>query len=158
MNVGMVFAMIFALIMIAMILVFGIGGIGNIFCLSSDAQVASTIKDLESMVEQTYVLSEGSSRVFDLVLPGDAKFCFVNTEDPGEPGAYLNPEHDWVPEEAYSTIIRERGYNLWYTQCSGRDGYKLEHLGVRDAKSFCVAGGDSLYLLNKGLYVEVSFR
>ena len=160
MDAGMAFAIIFALIMIGMILVFGIGQIGNIFCLSSDAQVASSIKDLDSMVDQVYALSEGSSRLYDLALPGDARFCFVNTTSPEIPAAYTEEQsrHDWKPDPVYSAEINESGYNLWYQQCSGWYGYAFKNLRVQNGKSFCVDSGDSLYLVNKGRFVEVSFR
>ena len=157
MNVGMVFAIIFAIILMAAILVFGIGQIGNVFCLSSDAQVASAIKDLEVMVEEVYVLSEGSSRVFDLRIPGGAELCFVNTSNPGT--QYSRDRlHDWIADPVYQAVIQEYGYNLWYTQCSGKNGYTFEHLRVSDEGSFCVKSGDSLFLTNKGRFVEADFR
>lgn len=159
MNVGMVFAIIFAMIMIAMILVFGIGQIGNVFCLSSDAQVAGSIRDLEAMVEEVYVMSEGSSRVFDVRLPGGSQLCFVDPQDPGT-NQFAGQEavHNWIADPAYEAIIEDYGYNLWYTQCSGKSGYQFEHLQVSGRGSFCVDGGDSLYLANRGRYVEVDFR
>ncbi len=155
MNAGMVFGLIFTIIVIALVLIFGLGQMGNMFCMSSDAQAGKAMADLETVASEVYNLAEGSSRSFRVILPGDAKLCFV---DPENPGTQLYTAADswknWVPDPVYEGIIREKGYNLWYEICSGKGGKAIGSLRV--PKSFCVTGGKTVYLENKGLWVEIS--
>lgn len=155
MNAGMVFALIFTVIVIGLVLVFGLGQMGSLFCMSSDAQVGKSMTDLETVASEVYNLAEGSSRVFRISLPGDSKLCFV---DPEGTGIQLYTAADswknWVPDPVYESIIQEKGYNIWYEMCSGKGGKTLSYVKV--PKNFCVIGGKSIYLENKGLWVEIS--
>jgi hypothetical protein len=155
MNVSMVFALILTIIVIGMLLVFGMGQIGNVFCLSSDAQTAKALKDLETVTLDVYNLAEGSSRLFTLQLPGDAVFCFV---DPENPGTQLWPSQvswkNWVSDPVFEEIISDKNFNLWYRHCSGQSGHTIAYL--RPDSNFCAPPNTELYLENKGLWVEVS--
>lgn len=151
MNVGMVFAIVFAIIVMGLILAFGTDQIRSIFCLSSDAQTGKAIQDLKTNVETVYTQAMGSTYTFTLKLPGDAKFCFINASDPKR-----NIAGDWNPDPVYQTMIREEGYSLWYyTYCWGNNVYgdKIPHLFPDE--NFCATSGAKLYLHNKGLYVEI---
>ena len=47
MDVGLLFAIIFAIVFIALLMVFGFGQITNMFCFNGVAQVDKAVKDLE---------------------------------------------------------------------------------------------------------------
>jgi len=149
MNAGMVFVIIFAIVVMGLVLVFGANQIINIFCFANDAQTSKTIKDLKTEVDNLYILSEGSSKLFDLLIPSDAEFCFVN---PSSPEA--NPMKGWKPDPVVLSFITENDYNLWYTHCSGKNGYNIAHL--MPPENFCVKSGTTLYMENKGMYVEIT--
>lgn len=157
MNAGMVFALIFTVIVIGLVLVFGMGQIGSLFCMSSDAQAGKVISDLEDVSFEVYNLAEGSSRVYQVSLPSDARLCFV---DPESPGTQLYPSGEswknWVADPVYQSMIQENGYNLWYEICSGKGGTRLQYLRV--TQNFCVEGSREVYLENRGLWVEISPR
>lgn len=149
MNVGMVFAVIFTVILISFLLVFWSGGITRFLCLSSDAQTHKVIKDMEVMVEELGYTAEGSAKRLQLRLPSETRFCFVDPDNPSG-----SPSKGWESDPVYEKIIKEKGYNLWYFYCSGRNGYKLP--GLRVKYNFCSVSGDVLFFENMGLYIEVS--
>jgi hypothetical protein len=155
MDAGMVFALIFTVIVIGLVLVFGMGQIGSLFCMSSDAQVGKALDDIENVAFEVYNLAEGSSRLLKVSLPGDARLCFVNPESP-ETQLYTSSENwkNWVSDPVYESMIQERGYNIWYEMCSGKGGKKLPYISV--PKNFCIEGGKNVYLENKGLVVDIS--
>ena len=124
MNVGMVFAVIFAVVVVGLVLVFGMEQIINIFCFGSDAQAMSAIKNLENEVDNLYVLAEGASKRYDLGIPADAEFCFI---DPSK-ADQANILKGWEPDPVFVSLIRENSYNIWYTSCSGKNGYKVPYL------------------------------
>lgn len=149
MNVGMVFAVIFAIVVMGLVLIFGVDQIINIFCFANEAQTIKAIRDLETEVNNLYVLAEGASKQFDLRIPGDAEFCFVN---PSSPGANLLK--GWEPDPVVVSLITENGYNLWYTHCTGQNGHNIAYLSPSD--NFCMKSGVILYLENKGTYVDIT--
>jgi len=150
MNVGMVFAIIFAVIVMGVVLIFGSQQIVNIICLGNEAQTGKAIKDLETSVKNLYGQAQGSTNVFDLNLPSDSRFCFINSSDPSaRPGA------DWNPDPVIQTMIKNNGYNLWYSHCTGKSGYVINHLMIPSNKNFCVKSGSELYLENKGFWVSI---
>ncbi len=149
MNVGMVFMVIFTIVVIGLVLVFGMGQIINIFCLANEAQTIKAIKDLENEVDNLYILAEGASKQFDLGIPSDAEFCFVNPSNPE-----ANILKGWDPDPVIVSLITENGYNLWYTHCTGQNGYKIPYLSPKD--NFCVKSGVIFYMENKGIYVDIT--
>lgn len=149
MNVGMVFMVIFAIVVMGLVLVFGMEQIINLFCFANEAQTIKAIKDLENEVDNLYILAEGASKQFDLGIPGDAEFCFVNPSNPG-----ANLLKGWDPDPVIVSIITENGYNLWYTHCTGQSGYKIPYL--LPSYNFCVKSGVILYIENKGAYVDIT--
>lgn len=156
MSVGMIFGIIFAILVMVMILVFGSDVIVSIFCMGNDAQTQKTIQNLQTFVDNLYLLPSGSGDYFTLNLPRDSKICFVNTTYPG-PVFYPDPLKTWDPDKVYQRIIKEEGYNIWYHHCSGQSGGKIDHLyiGKEDTKNFCAKPGMKLYLENVGRWVAI---
>ena len=155
MNVGMVFAMIFTLLVIGFLLIFGSGQISKMFGLSYEAQVQKTIKDIEKKVQDLYTLSEGSTLPYNLALPQGTKICFVNPEDPS-PRFYSDPVETWDPDRWEQDMIKSKGYNIWYylPNSDAGYGYTINHLRpARD--SFCSKFGRRVFFINTGLWVEV---
>jgi len=154
MGIGMVFGIIFAIVVMGMILVFGTDAIISIFCMGSDAQTQKTIKNLQTMVDDLYVLPSGSGDYFTLNLPKDSKLCFVNTTHPG-PVFYPDPLKTWDPDVVYQRIITEEGYNIWYHHCGGQSGGTIDNLYINPDKNFCAKPGMKIYLENVGRWVAI---
>jgi hypothetical protein len=156
MSVGMIFGIIFAILVMGMLLVFGSDVIVIIFCMGSDAQTQKTIQNLQTFVDDLYLLPSGSGDYFTLNIPKDSKLCFVNTSYP-EPVFYPDPLKTWDPDRVYQRIIKDEGYNIWYHHCSGQSGGKIDHLyiGSGNSKNFCARPGMKLYLENVGRWVAI---
>ena len=152
MNVGMVFAMIFAIIVIMLFFIYGFDAIQNFTCVGNEAKVSKSLNDLKSVVDDLYLQAEGSSNEFRLNLPADAEFCFVNPASPER-----NPTGGWTEDDVIINYIRNEyangvGYTLYYAHCSGKDFYELKR--IQPASNFCIQSG-RLYLENQGFYVSV---
>ncbi|MFH1364665.1 MAG: hypothetical protein ABIH52_03325 [Candidatus Aenigmatarchaeota archaeon] len=147
MNVGMAFLLIFSIIVIILVLVFGSDVMKDFTCMGSEAKTVKAMKDLESIVGDLYLQAEGSSDLFDLNLPGDAEFCFVDPDTPER-----NPAGNWKPDPVYVTLVEENGYTLWYTHCTGKDGYVMRR--IQPTSNFCVKSTE-LYLENKGSFISI---
>jgi hypothetical protein len=163
MDAGLVFAMIFAIIFIALLLVFGFGQVTSMFCFSGQAQIDKSVKDLENAVQNTYNLAEGSAKPFAVSIPSGSSVCVINPAD-----VSANPAGGWMPLDDQLPVIRAkvevRQSNVWinYNCGNGEQTYKIEHLRARDRPgyagtgSFCAEAGGSIYLENKGDYVAAS--
>jgi hypothetical protein len=154
MSVGMIFGIIFAILVMGMLLIFGSDVITSIFCMGSDAQTQKVIGNLQDFVDELYTLPSGSGDYFTLNLPGDSKMCFVNSSHP-EPVTYPEQFKNWKPNTIIQSIIKEEGYNIWYQQCSGLSGGKIDHLHIAEGGNFCTKSGMKLYLQNVGRWVTI---
>jgi hypothetical protein len=161
-NVGMVFAMIFVLIIIGFILAVGLDQILVLFDVGGQAQMTKAVKDLEKITEEVYLYSEGSSKTYMLSIPSSSRLCFVNKEDPG-PQTYTEPERTWFPDKMVLEQFLKNpesqyyGSNIWMYKQGDEfgEGYEISHLSP--AKSFCTRGGTKLFLVNKGYSVDISY-
>ncbi len=151
MSVGMVFALIFAIVVISFVIFFGFNVIMNIFCTGENAQIQKTVKEIKNLVEnQVYPKSKGFSEVYTLNIPENTKICFVNSSDPRP-----NLAGDWIPDPVYENLIKENDYTLWITFCGGESGYHVNYLRILPEENFCAGPGSELYFENIGKWVSV---
>ncbi len=155
MSVGMIFGIIFAILVMSMILVFGADVTKIIFCTGNDAQIQKTIDNLQSVMDDLYMLPSGSGDWFTIKIPSDFRICFVNSTDPG-PVIYPQQERSWKPDIVYQRIIQDEGYNIWFRHCSGESGGEIEHLFISPGKNFCAKTGTRIYLESTGRWVTIS--
>lgn len=157
----MAFAIIFAIIIVGIIVAVGFTQIQQFFCFGSVAQTDKAVKDIESLADEVFVLSEGSSKTYLLALPSDSKLCFINRTHP-DVTPYLDPGKTWNPDPlVISQMLRNPSspsYQapLWIYRCgdSFGQGYKMRYLSP--SRSFCSRHGDQLVLENKGRTVDIS--
>ncbi len=157
----MVFAMIFTIIMIGAILALGMGQIQDFFCFGSNAQTNKAINDVESLAEEVFLLSKGSSKTYELPIPADTKLCFLNPESPEKVVPYTDTSMTWNPDRIVQELLTDplspyRGSNLWIRYCGSTagEGYTIEYL--RPSKSFCAVQGVTLFFENSGPSVDIS--
>ena len=80
MQVGMVFALIFTIILIGFVLIVGIPQLGAFASVGSHAQVIKMIHDIDERVESVYYnAGYGSSETITLSLPSGSRICFIDT-------------------------------------------------------------------------------
>ena len=146
MNIGMVFIIIFSIVVIMMFFIFGFDSLQGMMCLGNEATTTKAIKDLESMVIDTSLQGESSSNIFKLRISEDSRFCFIDPENADVKTITWNADRIAIGH------IRENNFNLWYDHCTGTSGFTFDKL--KSVENFCVKSAD-LYLENKGFFVSI---
>jgi hypothetical protein len=151
MDVGLIFGIIFASILIGFLMFFGIKYIGEMQDMSCRSQLGQQIDSLKTSTKYVLSLSMGSSQSFTFMVPGCAKkVCFVNADSPEE-----NKELDWDPQTVERMLVVNEKYNvLIYNPDGSISGHKLDKL--RPLVNFCIRKTEDIRLKNIGTLVELS--
>ncbi len=152
MDVSMVFGIVFTVIVIAIILVFGGEQLAAFFGFSSQAQVLKEIKAIQQKADKVYYMAENSGVPVTISIPSGYKICFLNTSDL-RTKVYSSDLMSWKVDPAINTLIKNNGYNIWYSGGKTKDGYTIANLVTE--KNFCTVSGMEIYLKNTGYEVEV---
>jgi hypothetical protein len=159
MDVGAAFGMIFAVIVLAFVLLLGTGQITNIMCTSSIAQTSKEVKNIEAMVDDIQASGSGSSDTIQLRIASNAEICFVDPSDPRP-----NIVGGWLPDpDLYPVIeskIQTERINVWidYNCGSTEPGYNMDYIVTSmpgQTGNFCARAGDTLLLTNIGSQVRI---
>ena len=159
-SVGMVFAFLIAIILIGSILAFGLGPLSNLFQFGSQAQLYNEVKKIEQEAEWLFDQSWGSQQEYQIAVPSGSKLCFVNPDFPNASSWGATSWKNWPPEDIMINLTRDPyseyyRSNVWIWRGTGKwEGYKTPNL--KPDKNFCVEGSRTLWLINKGEYVEIS--
>jgi len=159
MEVSTVFGVIFTLILISALLIFGFNFLSSIFQEQELNQISEAVDNFQATVTNFYYTTSGSpdgpssTSTYTLQIPSSSTFCFVDPLDPS-PNIGLG----WDPQGFTETIIEDEGYNLWiyYQNGASEVGRTLEHTNISSGSSFCIQDGDKLKLTNLGVWVELS--
>ena len=145
MNVGMIFGIIFTLILMGLIFVFGGKQIASMFNIAGDATVYNDINILEKEVANVYSMTQGSSKRLLVHAREDAKVCFINIERSDI------TENGWDGNMGF--VAKNTGYNVMIFKEKGFDGKHIKHLEPQ--KNFCITESKYLVLVNRGRFVDV---
>jgi hypothetical protein len=153
MQVGAIFGIIFAIIVMVFLLGGGVSMLQDMFCLGSIAQVNSAVQEFERMAKHIRDSGLDSRNVYRLSLPGGARICFIDPEDPGP-----NFLGEWNPDPSLhiEDEIMAKGYTLWIEYNCGSasmDGKASPY--IYEEGNFCAESGDRVMLTNKGVDVLV---
>lgn len=151
MNVGLVFGIIFAAIVIGFLLFFGVRYFGDMSEAACESQMWQQIENLKNSVSSTLTLSKDSVQELRVIVPGCfEKICFV---DPNHPEDY--PEAGWEPENHVRLIVTNEKSNVIIYKSSGVvKGHKIEKF--RPYVNFCMTSTKTLTLQNTGKIVEIT--
>ena len=143
MDTGLVFGIIFAIIIIGLLLVFGMEQIVNIFCITNTAQTNKAVKDMENAVDNVFNLGQGSAMPFQVSIPRNARICFVDPDNPIRMNNW-NPSTDPDMYRIIMYRINASRSNMWITYGCGtnRNEYRVSHLRV--SENFCVGLGTEI--------------
>ena len=157
METGTVFAVIFTVILISALLVFGFNFIASLWEQHELQQMGQAVKDLQTTVNSWWITTgTGSVTTFDLQISESTTFCFVDRYDPSP-----NIQRGWDPNTIIQGMITEKTYNLWiyYQSGSKQIGKIINHLNASENfGNFCADNGAQLKLENIGMWVEVSIK
>ena len=157
MDVSLIFGIIFTIIVMGALLVFGWDQIANLLGFGGEAQTLRSIDNLNKKIDFIYRNAEGSRTEFALAFPKDFRLCFFNSSNPA-PRFYSDRSMTWNPDQTVLFRINQSGFNSWYyrgeNDAAGH-GYGFAYLGIPTEKNFCVPGGTRLSIVNRGYTVEV---
>jgi hypothetical protein len=152
MDVGLLFGMIFAIIVMGFVVFFGYRYVTDMACIQGDSTTAQQIINLEKSVQDTFSLSMGSSKDFQLMVGAcSGKICFLNPASTDS-----NPESGWETNNIFDELIQSNNYNIFVLDSSGnyKDGRSIKNM--KPAENFCISSAKNLLLTNKGRYVSIS--
>lgn len=148
MNVGLVFGIIFAAIIIGFLLFFGYTYINEMFGVNCEAILGDQIIKLREQVGRTFQFSLGATQEFTLTVPACIeKICFVNPDDPSSYG-------NWETNNVITRMILTYDYNvIVFRDDQSSGGHVIDHLTTE--YNFCVSSKKTLLLKNDGPFVVV---
>ena len=101
MNIGLIFGMIVAIMLMGLIIVFGYDQIQKMLELQTEAEIRNAINDLTNSVERVHSLSGETSEPFTLSFPGVVmKVCFL----PSYRGQRISAKKVWLSNDLRSII------------------------------------------------------
>lgn len=156
MDVGMVFGILFAVIVIILLVGFGLDALGDLEKTARAAQIRTALNDLEATADNVDTLATGSTLKFLFHIPSGVRFCFVDSANPGR-AVYTDASRNWEPDPIIERHIQEEGFTVWTIDESAgeQNGYAIAHL-VPAGGSFCADDNTGLLLENQGLTVVIS--
>jgi|SRR3990172_2532244 len=157
MDVSLIFGIIFTLIVISLLLVFGGKQIADILGFGGQAQVLKSIDNLKNKIDYVYRLGDGSSDTFELSFPKEYRICFFNSSNPAD-RFYSEQSMTWDPDSTTRYSINRSQYNTWwYSGEDDRDGQgkRIPHLEMPTENNFCATGGKKVYLVKRYDSVEI---
>ena len=145
--------MIFAMIVGALILIWGLYEVYKVVGVSKDVQVIDYITTLKKDVQRYYYFEPGSSSVFKISVPSDFTYvCFANRD--GAPvkklgGVYpVNYNNDFV--------VGRKSDNVFVYSDGKVLAYYVPYLKTPSLNVLCYRNGYRITLTSKGNYVEVA--
>lgn len=152
MDVGLVFGIIFAAIVIGLLVFFGFKYINEMISISCESQTQQQIENLKNVIKSTLALSRDAVQEFKIIIQSNCapKICFVNPDDSG---AYA--EGGWVPNDFLTTMVSSYKYNVVIIKANGAiDGYKIEKF--KPLVNFCITSTRDVMFRNSGKMVEIT--
>jgi hypothetical protein len=150
---GQPLIMIFAMIVGALILVWGLYEGYKVIGVSKDVQVIDYITNLKRDVQRYYYFEPGSSSVFKISVPSDFTYvCFANRD--GTP----SKKAGWVYPANYNNdfVVGRKSDNVFVYSKDKVLAYYVPYLKTPSLDVSCFKNGYKIKLMSKGTYVEVT--
>ncbi|NOX71377.1 MAG: hypothetical protein GXO64_01630 [Candidatus Micrarchaeota archaeon] len=151
MNVNMIFALLFAIIIIMVVLFFGTRQMGDLTNINTQTAFYNKLNKFDDAVSSVATMSMGSEQKFEFTVPSTVeKICFVDRNNPDS-----NPTENWELDNIVERLITNNDYNLLVYEKDKNVpiGRKIDYL-VPD-ENFCITSGKTLWLENKGRVVSI---
>jgi hypothetical protein len=143
------FVMLFAVIIGALVLVWGVYEINKLVNFSGDIQLTDTINNFQRVVDQYYYFNEGSSREYKINLPSKfKKICFYSHDKEWNyPGSDLN--------EGF--IRARKNDNVFIFPIEEGSVFNITNLKPEGEENpLCFRSGEKFVITSRNNYVGVS--
>lgn len=146
--IGTPFILIFALVLGALILLFGFNVIEKLVGYGHSVEVSKFITDLREDVEKYYYFEKGSSKEIRINLPRDIQFiCFKQASTIEKISAL---SHKWS-----SMIEYDMQNNIFLFPPQKHSVFSIPHLGDLSLKTYCARNGETITIKSEGYYVSI---
>ncbi|MFH1637058.1 MAG: hypothetical protein ABIB71_01385 [Candidatus Woesearchaeota archaeon] len=154
------FVYIFALIVGALILVYGISMVWDVINTAGTVEIGSFYARLDKKAAQYYSLTSGSSTPFQVSLPDAVTHvCIKNAEE--EPSSCVEKGSgkkscSYFDEDL--EFLLDEDANVFIVPLASVDinTYTIDNLRTKSGEMLCVPNGMSIKLTSQGAYVEAS--
>lgn len=145
MEVGLIFGIIFAAIVMGLLIFFGFRYISDMISVTCESQVQQQAENLKNAARSTLALSKDSAQEFKIIIQSNcvSRMCFVDPDNP----QVENKEWGWVPSEFLTKMVSSYKYNVVITRPDGTiDGYAIDKLVP--SSNFCLTSTRDVTLRN----------
>lgn len=152
------FVYIFALIVGALVLAYGVYVLYDLVSQTNEVQVLEAIEDLDDIVQTYNILDEGSTKKWRLSFPGEVdSICFYdNSKTIACKLDGMNCDPDDL-SDGFSLYLSDNNvYLLPLTLSYNRLSYDIDNLKPENGNPLCVSNGKEIWLESKQDYVGVS--
>ena len=152
MNVGLIFGIIFAIIVMGLLVVFGMRYFGEVMEVSCESHIGQEIINIEKAVDKVRTVSQGSAIELIVLVPSCVeRVCFVDPEHP----EIENKKGGWTTNDFISDLVSSNGHNVVLLKDDGSyDGYTVNKL--RPLVNFCITSKEKTTVRNMGSSIEIS--
>ena len=150
------FVMLFAIIVGALVLVWGVYEIKQLIDLSGDIQLSDTMNDFQRVVDQYYYFNEGSARKYKINLPSNFdKICFYS-HNPADGGWNHPPDTNLDKHKPF--IINRENDNVFIIPISEGSAFNIINLKPIEGGNnpLCFRSGEKINITTETNYVGVS--
>ena len=146
------FVFVFALIVGAMILIWGMYYVLRLNEVGESVELTSFVNTLRKDVESYYYLDEGSSKLITIKLPGKIDFLCVKGE------GQLNNNEILNKYPGFDFILENNDKNVFFAPINAYRVtiYNIENLKPAGKNPLCFKNNEKAKLTTKSNYVEIS--
>lgn len=149
------FVFIFALILGALILIWGFPVIQEFIGISKTIEIGSTLRDIDTKVQSYYNLGEGSTKNVKFSLPSEVKYvCFYDPESTAKPDNELS-----LIDKSLPYLLKLKSKNnifIFPRDIVNPSSYLIKHFKpIENPKCFRTYNTLKFTIENKGKYVEI---
>ena len=152
MNVGLIFEIIFAIIVMGMLVVFGMQYFGAVIEVSCESHIGQEMINIEEAVDKVRTFSQGSAIELIVLVPNCVeRVCFVDPQHP----EVENKKGGWMTNDFISDLVSSNGHNVVLLKNDGSyDGYTVSKL--KPLVNFCITSKEKTTVRNMGSMIEIS--
>ncbi len=142
------FILIFALVVGALILLFGFNMIDNLVQTGKAAETTKFVTGFRNDVQRYYFFERGSQKVVNVNLPGDIMYiCFKD--------ASMTEKTDMLDTKSTFMLQNDRQNNLFFFPAGRYKPVSVNNLGSPELKTYCTGNGNSVIIRSEGEYVSI---
>lgn len=155
---GMPLVLLFALIVAAMILAYGVKVAIDLVGEADYVDMLNTIEDIENNIDTFKNYDEGSAKVFDLSLPSDVEYlCFYDSAQDLDCLADGNSCSDDILDTLDLTLSDSYNVYLYPQGIYDQNRFSIEDFETEDGNPECISNGGQMVITAHKEFVGITY-